>query len=99
MSRIDTEFSNLSNVVPSLEATHNTQIVRAPVVERLKPLPPYMPQAIPEDLAPRLIRLHGYPFTWWIGQFLKYLLKPQEELQEEIDASIINMGFKSPIVG
>ena len=82
-----------------LEATHNTQVVRVPVVERLKPRPPYLPQAIPEDLAPRLIRLHGYPFTWWMGQFLKYLLKPQEELQEEIDASIINMGFKSPIVG
>ena len=45
----------------------DAQVVELPIVDSLHPRPPYMPLAIPEDLAPRLIRLHGDPITWWMG--------------------------------
>ena len=45
----------------------------------MKPPPDFLPPSIPEDLADRLMLLHGDPIVWWVGQFLKYLLRPQEE--------------------
>lgn len=58
-----------------------------------------MPLAIPADLAPRLMRLHGDPIVWWIGQFLKYLLRTQLRTQELLDNSIEKLKFQKPIVG
>ena len=60
---------------------------------------PYLPPAIPADLAPRLTRLHGHPIVWWVGQFLKYLLRPQPELMQDIQDTQNKLGFVSPIVG
>lgn len=81
------------------EALRNAQVIELPIVDSLHPRPPYMPQAFPEDLAPRLMRLHGNPSAWFIGQFLKYLLKPQPGFSEEIEDARQSLGFKTPIVG
>ena len=81
------------------EAIEDVQVVELPIVDSLHPRPPYMPLAIPEDIAPRLMRLHGSPIVWWIGQFLKYALKPQAGLAADIQESTQRLGFKSPIVG
>lgn len=70
-----------------------------PIVDSLHPRPPYLPLAIPKDLSQRLIRLHGDPSVWWIGQFVKYLTRPQEHLQEDIEKAKQSLGFKKPIVG
>lgn len=70
-----------------------------PIIDSISPRPPFLPLAIPEDLAPRLIRLHGEPIVWWVGQFLKYLLRPQEKTSALIQNAIANLGFKRPIVG
>lgn len=78
---------------------HNTQVVELPIIDSLNPRPPYLPLAIPEDLAPRLKRLHGDPIVWWVGQFLKYLLRMQPETQNMLDAARQKLGFKKPIVG
>ena len=40
--------------------------------------PDFYPPAIPEDLADRIIRLHGDPRLWWWSQFLKYIWRPQK---------------------
>ena len=77
----------------------NIQVVELPIVDGMHPRPDYMPQAIPADLAPRLLRLHGHPFAWWVGQFLKYLLRPQPQLQETLAATEKRLHFKNPIVG
>lgn len=78
---------------------HNTQVVDLPIIDSLNPRPPYLPLAIPEDLAPRLKRLHGDPITWWVGQFLKYLLRMQPDTQNMLDVGRQKLGFKKPIVG
>lgn len=78
---------------------HDTQVLILPIIDSLIPRPPYLPLAIPEDLAPRMTRLHGDPIVWWVGQFLKYLLKPRRSTQEVIDMGMDKLKFKKPIVG
>uniref|UniRef100_H3D3V5 Alpha-(1,6)-fucosyltransferase n=1 Tax=Tetraodon nigroviridis TaxID=99883 RepID=H3D3V5_TETNG len=77
----------------------DVQVVELPIVDSLHPRPPYLPLAIPEDLAPRLQRLHGDPSVWWVSQFVKYLVRPQAWLEKEIQQSTAKLGFKHPIVG
>ena len=48
---------------------------------------------------PRLTRLHGNPFAWWMGQILKYLTRPQPTLTELIEQKKKTLGFVHPIVG
>uniref|UniRef100_A0A671QBR8 Alpha-(1,6)-fucosyltransferase n=1 Tax=Sinocyclocheilus anshuiensis TaxID=1608454 RepID=A0A671QBR8_9TELE len=56
----------------------DVQVIELPIVDSLHPRPPYLPLAIPEDLADRLQRLHGDPPVWWVSQFVKYLIRPQK---------------------
>ncbi|KAK3516289.1 hypothetical protein QTP70_009366 [Hemibagrus guttatus] len=77
----------------------DVQVVELPIVDSLHPRPPYLPLAIPEDLAPRLQRLHGDPSVWWVSQFVKYLVRPQPWLEKEIQEAGIKLGFKHPIIG
>ncbi|XP_059614550.1 alpha-(1,6)-fucosyltransferase [Phlebotomus argentipes] len=77
----------------------STQVLTLPIIDSLHPRPEHLPLAIPADLAPRLTRIHGDPFVWWVGQFLKYLLRPQASTQQMLDTGIRNLGFKNPIVG
>lgn len=77
----------------------DVQVVELPIVDSLHPRPPYLPLAIPEDLAPRLHRLHGDPSVWWVSQFVKYLVRPQAWLEKEIQQSTTKLGFKHPIIG
>ena len=55
--------------------------------------------AIPEDLSERLIRLHGHPFVWFIGQLAKYFLRPQSWLNELFEKQYQAIQFQKPIVG
>lgn len=55
--------------------------------------------AIPEDIAERLIRLHGNPFVWFTGQLMQYLLRPQAWLKEFLDTKYKSIEFTTPIVG
>jgi len=77
----------------------DTQVVELPIVDSLSPRPPYLPLAVPKDLASRLARLHGDPIVWWIGQFLKFILRPQEATSNMIQEASIKRGFKRPVVG
>ncbi|EDW05875.1 alpha-(1,6)-fucosyltransferase [Drosophila mojavensis] len=77
----------------------NTQVLVLPIIDSLMPRPPYLPLAVPEDLAPRLKRLHGDPIVWWVGQFLKYLLRPQTETRDFLNSGMRKLGWERPIVG
>lgn len=61
--------------------------------------PEFMPSSIPEDLAPRITKLHGHPPSWWVGQFVKYLYRLRPEYQEDLDKKMHEIGFENPIVG
>ncbi|XP_065201965.1 alpha-(1,6)-fucosyltransferase [Planococcus citri] len=77
----------------------NTQVVSLPIIDSLSPRPPYLPLSIPEDLSARIIRIHGDPIVWWVGQFLKYLLRPQSNIKRMLSEYEEKLGFKKPIVG
>lgn len=83
----------------SWPGTTETQVLTVPIIDSLNPRPPYLPLAIPADLAPRLMKLHGDPIVWWIGQFLKYLLKPTGETRQMLENGMEKLGFRKPIVG
>lgn len=76
-----------------------TQVITLPIIDSINPRPPFLPLALPEDLAPRLNILHGDPVVWWIGQFLKYMLRPQPITSQMLDDYAKKVGFKKPIVG
>lgn len=87
-------------VVPLGEVNDkNIQVVELPIVDSLHPRPPYLPLAVPEDLADRLVRVHGDPAVWWVSQFVKYLIRPQPWLEKEIEEATKKLGFKHPVIG
>jgi len=61
--------------------------------------PPYMPVVLPEDLAGRIKVLHGDPAVWWIGQFLKYIFRPQPSTTIVFNEFSKRVHFQKPIVG
>lgn len=61
--------------------------------------PPYIPVVLPEDLAGRINVLHGDPAVWWIGQFLKYIFRPQPSTAIAFKKFNKHVDFQQPIVG
>ncbi|KAL3873263.1 hypothetical protein ACJMK2_036400 [Sinanodonta woodiana] len=59
----------------------------------------YLPLAVPDDIADRLLRFHGDPPAWWIGQFVKYLFKFQPSTQKAIEEGIKKLNWTTPIAG
>lgn len=100
-------FESVSKTCTSFEGTsvsgwpghEDTQVINLPVIDSISPRPPYLPLAIPKDLAPRLSRLHGDPIVWWIGQILKFLLKPQNKTRQFFAKYAEKIDFQKPIVG
>ncbi|KAG0718343.1 Alpha-(1,6)-fucosyltransferase [Chionoecetes opilio] len=78
--------------------TNDTQVLDLPIIDTLSQRPPFLPLAIPRDISERLTRLHGDPAAWWVGQFLKYLLKPQPRTQEMLDTLSDTLGFRDPLI-
>ncbi|XP_072402052.1 alpha-(1,6)-fucosyltransferase [Diabrotica undecimpunctata] len=95
----DTCTDPTGKTIASWPGNTETQVINLPIIDSLSPRPPFLPLAIPEDLAPRLTRLHGDPIVWWVGQILKYLLRPQEKTKKMLQDTMAKMGFKRPIVG
>ncbi|XP_077997267.1 alpha-(1,6)-fucosyltransferase-like [Glandiceps talaboti] len=77
----------------------DVQVIDLPIVDGLHPRPNYLPLSIPEDLSERLLRLHGNPAVWWLGQLVKYVTRPQPSLQNLIDETHTRLKFETPIVG
>jgi len=74
-------------------------VVDIPLIDNIHPRQDFMPMAVPEDIADRLIRLHGNPFVWFTGQLMKYLLRPQPWLDEFLKKKYEIIEFQTPIVG
>ncbi|XP_071797508.1 alpha-(1,6)-fucosyltransferase-like [Asterias amurensis] len=83
----------------TIEKMAHTQVIDLPIVDGIHPRPDFLPLAIPEDLSKRLIRLHGKPIVWWMGQVLKYILRPQPNLANQLELAGQKLGFQHPIVG
>lgn len=80
---------------PDLEAA---QTVKVKALEWHK-TPDYMPLRIPKQLSEKLIRHHGDPPVWWMGQLVSYLIRPQNWLNTAISDTARKLGFERPIAG
>ncbi|KAL0878702.1 hypothetical protein ABMA27_003757 [Loxostege sticticalis] len=78
---------------------YDAKVVSLPFIDSISQKPKFLPLAIPKDLAHRIVRFNGDPASWWIGQMLKYILKPRASLQKAINETVAKMNFKTPIVG
>ncbi|CAB4069592.1 FUT8 [Lepeophtheirus salmonis] len=83
---------------PGKEDTVNVDI---PIVDSVNPRPKHLPPSIPKEIASRIIRLHGDPIVWWISEVLRYILRPQEDLQVLLNSTEEDKlpRDKSPYVG
>ncbi|XP_022245998.1 alpha-(1,6)-fucosyltransferase-like [Limulus polyphemus] len=79
--------------------SNDAQVIYLPILDEVHPRPPYLPPVIPKDLSDRFMRLHSNPIVWWIGQFLKYLLRPQESLSKFLKEAEKKVDFNLPVVG
>ncbi len=74
-------------------------LVNISLINNTHPRKDFMPMAIPEDLSERLIHLHGHPFVWFMGQLIKYSLRPQPWLSKFMEKKYEAIKFQTPIVG
>lgn len=61
--------------------------------------PEFFPQAIPENLANQIQKIHANPAAWWVGQLLKYIMQYTHSTQNFLDSEMTRLGFRKPIVG
>ncbi|XP_069942069.1 alpha-(1,6)-fucosyltransferase-like [Cherax quadricarinatus] len=78
---------------------NDSPTIRFPPSYIMNPSPNMLPLAIPRDISKRLLRLHGNPGVWWMGQFIKYFFKFQPNMQETISKTEKSIQFEHPIVG
>ncbi|KAF5294269.1 hypothetical protein FQR65_LT10855 [Abscondita terminalis] len=79
--------------------TNNSQVIMIPTEVSILPRPKYLPLVVPEDLASRLITVHGNPIVWWIGQIIKYIWKPQNITSSYIENKMDELQIQNPYVG
>jgi hypothetical protein len=76
------------------------KVILAPPIESLgasKPI--FLPMAVPTDIVERLKAFHGYPFVWFIGQFLQYLMRPSDQLTQYLEDRRKHLNISHPVVG
>lgn len=65
----------------------NDEFVRLPRMRDMKEKPEFLPPSIPKDIFKRILRLHGDPIVWLIGQFLKYILRPTKSTKKYLKSA------------
>ena len=65
----------------------------------MSPKPIYLPQSVPREFADRIFAFHEKPFVWFAGQFLSYLMRPNNEVKEFISNKKKSLGITKPYVG
>lgn len=87
------------SIKPCSIGNQTDQIVYLPITDDVSPKPRLFPPVLPDDFASRLNVLHGNPIVWWIGQFLKFILRPHPTIINKIDKYAEKIKFQNPIVG
>uniref|UniRef100_H2Y9U9 GT23 domain-containing protein n=1 Tax=Ciona savignyi TaxID=51511 RepID=H2Y9U9_CIOSA len=59
----------------------------------------FSPGTVPDQLIPRIERVHADPTAWWTGHIISYFLRPQQWILNELESVKLEMHFTHPIVG
>ncbi|XP_047493289.1 alpha-(1,6)-fucosyltransferase-like isoform X2 [Penaeus chinensis] len=89
---------NSSQIVP-WPGEEDSLLVQFPEWDQPDPRPSYLPWSIPKDFSKRLMRLHGDPYAWWLGQIFNYTMRMNKEFREYFANLTRDVGYESPIVG
>ena len=84
------------NVLP---LSYFLQVVLVQDIFWMNPRPSFLPQSIPREFADRLFTFHDNPFLWFAGQFLSFLMRPNEKVKKYISDKKKSMGITKPYVG
>ena len=95
----DTCLSTNGQTYANWPGDETKQVVALPIVDNVYPKPIFQPPSVPADIADRLKKIHGYPLVWWVGQVLKYLMRPNDETKSLLENKKIEIKFSRPIVG
>ena len=76
-----------------------TQTILVTELQYMSPKATYLPKSIPKEFADRVFAFHEKPFVWFAGQFLSYLMRPNEEVMKFISNRKKNLGITKPYVG
>lgn len=77
----------------------NLTVYGLSVFHHIKNPPRYLLPSVPEDLLNKIRRFHGNPDSWWFGQFVLYVTRPNESMRNQSEEKIKELGFQNPIVG
>ncbi|XP_011496269.1 PREDICTED: alpha-(1,6)-fucosyltransferase, partial [Ceratosolen solmsi marchali] len=95
----DTCLSDSGETHANWPGDQSKQVITLPIVDNVYPKPIFQPPSVPADLAQRLQKIHGYPLVWWVGQVLKYLMRPNESTKILLENKKQKIKFNNPIVG
>ena len=90
-----------------MNSNQDAKVIRIPIVDSLRGKPDFMPMAIPKDLSKQLKAFHTQPFVWWVGHFLRYVLRPRPstcskikgEIEKRFEIDPDNFAKIKPLVG
>ncbi|KAI6212906.1 hypothetical protein M3Y94_00084800 [Aphelenchoides besseyi] len=70
------------------------------IVEALQKRPAQLPLSFPKELADQLLTHHSYPPVFFVGQFVWYLMRSNQHMQEILSKAASHIPFgEGPIVG
>jgi glycoprotein 6-alpha-L-fucosyltransferase len=75
------------------------QVIYFPIIDYIDPRPFFLPLVIPQQISQQIITLSGEPFIWFIGQVLKYIMRPSNQMSAYIEEFKKKNKFNHPIVG
>ncbi|VDD86482.1 unnamed protein product [Enterobius vermicularis] len=74
--------------------------VLLPIIDSLRHRPHFLPLAFPENFAHDLIKYHSNPPVFFISQFMRYLMRPNENTKRKVELAASKIPFADgPIVG
>ena len=65
----------------------------------MRPTSPFLPCSVPSDIADDLIKFHRHPCAWWVGQFVKYLLRPNANFASSLNSHLKDAFRQRPVGG
>ena len=86
-------YWNLENIKKGIEESEEDLIVELPNEDF--PKRPTSPAVVPKRIRKQVEIFHGNPSLWWVGQFIRFLWKPNKEMRRKIE----KIEIKHPIVG
>lgn len=79
--------------------SETAQVLDLPIIDSMRPRPPFLPLTVPSQIADKLQTLHGDPIVWFLGQITRYIMRLSPEMEQFVNEAKNRLQFRRPIVG